>query len=269
MGGMTESIAYIGLLDDEEIQIEIAALELSALDHEGVDLAPYLALLSSIEERLASIGGDARTGVEQARALAQVIGAEYGFVGDKASYDAPINADLIRVVDRRRGLPVSLSILYVGLARRLGWQADALNTPGHVVVSLQGSDEPTVIDPFSRGRQLTPDALLALIAQAAGPSILPDELHLTAMTNRMALTRLLLNQASRAEGEGDPARAATLYERMTIVAPGEPRGWWELARLQIAAHDLSSARGSLAAMLEISTDAEQRERILATLDAIG
>jgi regulator of sirC expression with transglutaminase-like and TPR domain len=136
-------------------------------------------------------------------------------------------------------------------------------------VSLFGGEQPAVIDPFSGGRQLTPDGLLALIANASRPGGFPDELHLAAMTNRMALTRLLLNQASRAEGEGDPARAAILYERITIVAPGEPRGWWELARLQIAANDIPAARGSLAAMLEISIDPEQRERVLAALDAIG
>lgn len=60
-----------------------------------------------------------------------------------------------------------------------------------------------------------------------------------------------------------------LYERMTNVAPGEAHGWWQLARLQIADHDLTAARRSLAAMLEISIDAEQRVRVLATLNAIG
>lgn len=269
MGGMTESIVYLGLLDDEEIQIEIAALELSALDHDGVELDPYLDLLADMEERLASIGGDARSGEEQGRALARVIGADYGFVGDRDSYDAPLNADMIRVIDRRKGLPVSLSILYVGLARRLGWQSHALNTPGHVVVSLGGGETPAIVDPFSSGRQLTPDALLALIAHATGPSGFPSELHLSAMTNRGTLTRLLLNQALRAEDSGDAARAMALYERMSIVAPGDGKGWWELARLQLAAGRSPEARASLTAMLEITTDAELRARVRATIEAIG
>ena len=61
---------------------------------------------------------------------------EFGFAGDADSYDAPLNADLIRVLDRRRGLPVSLSLLYVAAARRIGWTAHALNTPysgGHIL----------------------------------------------------------------------------------------------------------------------------------------
>jgi regulator of sirC expression with transglutaminase-like and TPR domain len=269
VGGVNESVAHLGLLDDEEIQIEFAALELSALDHEGIDLDPYVALLADMEEKLASIAGDALSGVEQGRALAQVISVEYGFTGDRASYDAPLNADMIRVIDRRKGLPVSLSILYVGLARRLGWQADALNTPGHVVVSLASGESPAIIDPFSGGRQLDPDGLLALIGHATGATGFPDELHLSAMTNRMTLTRLLLNQASRAEQSADAARAMTLYERMTIVAPGDGAGWWELARLQLAAGKRMEARASLTSMLEITKKGEQRAHILAMLEAIA
>jgi len=269
LGELNDPITHLGLLDDEEIEIEFAALELSALDHEDIDLDPYIALLGEMEDKLAAIGGDALDGVEQGRALAQVIGAEYGFTGDRATYDAPLNADMIRVIDRRKGLPVSLSILYVGLARRLGWQADALNTPGHVVVSLASGGTPAIIDPFSGGRLLGPDDLLALISHATGPAGFPDELLLSAMTNRMTLTRLLLNQASRAEQSGDGARATALYERMTIVAPGDGKGWWELARLQLANGDRQDARASLAAMLEITKDAKQRGHIRATLDAIA
>jgi regulator of sirC expression with transglutaminase-like and TPR domain len=266
---MNDSISYLGLLDDEDIPIDFAALELSALDHDGVDLAPYLSILVDMEERLAAIGGDAATGVEQARALAQVIAADYGFLGDRASYDAPVNADMIRVIDRRRGLPVSLAILYVGLARRLGWSAHALNTPGHVVVSVAASDEPQIIDPFSGGTAVTPDALLALIGHGGDPDGLAGGVRLPAMTNRMTLVRLLLNQATRAEESGDASRAAILYERMTIVAPGDSKGWWELARLRLASGNIPGARESLAAMLEISRDVEQRQHVLAALDAIS
>jgi len=268
VGSMMDTIVHLGLVEDEDIQIEVAALELSTLDHPGVDLAPYLMVLSEMEERLAAIGGDAVGGTEQAHALSRVIGGDYGFVGDRDGYDAPINADMIRVIDRRRGLPVSLSILYVGLARRLGWPAEPLNTPGHVVVALAPSDVPHVIDPFSGGQSLTPDQLLAIIRHAAGPAGFPSEIQLEAMTNRMTLTRLLLNQATRAEAAKDLVRARTLYERITVVAPADGKGWWELARLRLADGDLAGARSSLTSMLETVRDREQRELVIAALDAI-
>jgi predicted TPR repeat methyltransferase len=82
------------------------------------------------------------------------------------------------------------------------------------------------------------------------------------------LVRLLLNQATRAERGGDPARALAIYERMTTVAPDNPDGWWELARLQLQLHDLDAARGSLNAMLEVTRDPDRRKLVTATLQAL-
>src|ERR1700753_3152829 len=110
---MHDSILYLGLLDDEAIELDVAGLELSALDHPGVDLEPYRDLLEAIGTRVMELGEEARSSLKQAEILAHVIAREYGFTGDRVSYDAPVNADLIRVIDRRKGLPVSLSILFV------------------------------------------------------------------------------------------------------------------------------------------------------------
>ncbi|SER79125.1 transglutaminase family protein [Sphingobium sp. YR768] len=141
MTSLPETIGYIGLLDDEDIELDSAALALSSLDHEGQDLEPYLEQLRQISDAVEaaskqSVAADLASGEGQGALLAEVIGEQLGFVGDRDSYDAPLNADMIRVLDRRRGLPVSLSILYVAAARRMGWRADALNTPSHVLVSV-------------------------------------------------------------------------------------------------------------------------------------
>ncbi len=260
-------IEGFGLMEDEDIELDLAALALSELDHEGIDLGPYRALLQDMGVRLALVGASAQTGAEQAVALAAVLADEYGLAGDVASYDAPLNADLIRVLDRRRGLPVSLSILYVAAARRTGWVADALNTPGHVLVRI-GADSPVVIDPFNNGVQVTTDKFMALLARATDePSLRPE--HVMAMANRTILVRLLLNQATRAEHSGDTARAITVYERMTVIAPDHVDGWWDLARLQLRTGALDGARHSLSAMLEVTRDPQRRELAVAALESIS
>ncbi len=78
-----------------------------------------------------------------------------------------------------------------------------------------------------------------------------------------------MNQASRAEQGGDPVRALAMYDRMTRIAPGNPDGWWELARLQLGLQDVDAARHSLSAMLEVTRDSERRKLITTTLDAIA
>jgi regulator of sirC expression with transglutaminase-like and TPR domain len=264
---MISDVSDLGLLDDEEIELDLAALALSELDHDGVDLEPYLDLLQQIEDRLESLGGDARSPEAQAQALARVFALEFGFTGDAASYDAPLNADLIRVLDRRQGLPVSLSLLYVAIARRLGWSAHVLGTPGHVLVRI--GDEPyVVLDPFHGGDQLDERQLTALVQQFAGPGASFRPEYLAPAANRTILIRLLQNQATRAEASGDAPRALTLYQRMTLFAPGYPDVWWQLARMQLQQEEFPAARHSLNAMLEVTRAPDRRQQIKAALAAI-
>lgn len=271
---MHDTISYLGLLSDEEIELDTAALALSELDHEGADLAPYLDQLRAISEavndaRLRAGDENLRMGRDQGALLARVIGVDFGFAGDNMTYDAPLNADMIRLLDRKRGLPVSLSILYVAAARRVGWTAYALNTPGHVLVRIGEGDSVALIDPFNGGALVEPEQVSALIARVLGPAALTDDSQVMPLSNRMTLVRLLLNQAGRAEQAGDAARARDIYGRMTIVAPEHGAGWWELARLQLKERDVDGARASLSAMLEITRDPERRTHISAMLTRIS
>ncbi|CAD7339913.1 hypothetical protein FIM10_13300 [Sphingomonadales bacterium 56] len=270
---MNESIAYLGLLADEEIELDSAALMLSALDHDGIDVEPYLELLRGIgkaidAERSGAGDDELQSGEAQGALLARVIGTQFGFAGDSESYDAPLNADMVRVLDRRLGLPVSLSILYVAAARRAGWRSHALNTPGHVLVSIGPEDAPAIIDPFRRGALVQAEQLAELLTRAAisGPQA---QSAVEPMSNRMTLVRLLLNQATRAEDAGDTWRACTIYERMTVVAPEHDAGWWALARLQLVHGEVEAARASLCAMLEISRDPERRRYVAAALSQLS
>lgn len=268
MRDMVERIAYLGLVDDAEIELDKAALEIAALDHPEADLYRYLAVLEQIADRLRARTSTARAPGEQAESLADVLGAEYGFEGDRDTYDDPANADLIRVIDRRRGLPVALSILYVALARRVGWVAHALNTPGHVLVGV-GQPRSLLIDPFNRGAFVGREQLASLLMTAEGrlDSHAPD--HVAPMANRAVLTRLLMNQATRAEQARRLPRALTVLERITTVAPGYSLAWWERARLEQLLGDAHAARLSLSSMLETTRDPDLRGHVTRALVALA
>ena len=265
---MEHDIAQLGLIDEDEIVLDEAALALALLDHAGADAAPYRKTLAAITARLQTEGAGARGARDRAAALAQVLAAEFGFGGDRETYDDPDNADLIRVIDRRRGLPVSLSILHVAAARRVGWSADVLNVPGHVLVLIGGDGAPVIADPFRGGLTVEAEGLAALLAAASnGPA--PVHQAIEAMPNRAILVRLLLNQATRAEAIGRGRRALTLYERMTVMAPGYAHAWWERARLELVDDDVPAARRSLSAMLEITREPELRGRIAEMLGSLA
>lgn len=263
---MDEDLNRLGLIDEEDVVLDEAALSLALLDHPGTDLVPYHDLLDAVEMRLDLFGGDANTPVERADALAAVLAGEFGFAGDVETYDDPANADMISVLDRRRGLPVSLSILWVAMARRLGWSADVLDVPGHVLVVIGTEAAPVIVDPFAGGVRVDAERLAALVGAFAGSG--RAEVHIAAMPNRAVLVRLLQNQAIRADQAGKGRRALELYSRMTTMAPAYPHAWWERARLELVDQDLTAARSSLGAMLEITRDAALRRRVTETLDAL-
>ncbi|WP_419826992.1 transglutaminase family protein [Sphingomonas sp.] len=266
---MDESIAYLGLIDEDDIVLDTAALALAALDHPDTDTCSHQRILDGIAARLAEEGVGAIDDAARAAVLARVIAGEHGFTGDRTSYDDPDNADLLRVIDRRRGLPVSLSILYVAAARRIGWEAHALDVPGHVMVLVGDGSVPVIVDPFRDGMIVAPHAFAAIMAHAGGGDEQPAVRHVAAMPNRAVLVRLLNNQATRAEAAGRGRRALELYRRMTVFAPADGAAWWQRARLELADGDVSAARASLGSMLEMTRDADVRARVNETLSALA
>ena len=249
---MTAGVLYLGLVDEAGIELDRAALEIAALDHPDASPSPYLDLLERVTERLRGAAPMSPTPAKQAAALARVLAVEFGFEGDRETYDDPANADLLSVIDRRRGLPIALAILYVALARRVGWVACVLGLPGHVLVGI-GRDPMVVIDPFHSG--------VAVPAQQ--PAFAP------AMSNRAVLARLLMNQASRAEQANQLDRALVVLERITTVAPEYSEGWWERARLELAIGNAAAAREHLSSMLETTRDPDLRRRAHRALAALA
>lgn len=261
-------IASIGLIEDEDILLDLASLAISHLDHENTDIGPYLRALEEIENRICHEGRSAFLPEERAAVLSRVLHRELGFVGDADGYDSPANADFIGVLDRKRGLPIALSILYVAMARRAGWGAYVLNLPGHVLVQV-GERSPVVIDPFAGG-SLVPERKIAAICRTyLGEEGDASRLNVLRMSNRDVLARLLNNQAVRAENGSDPHRALIVYQRITQIAPAVLDAWQSLARLQLAFNDVASAKASLFAMSEVAPDKKTRDRIMDAFEALG
>ncbi len=258
-------LSELGLLDDADIDLVEAGIALALADRPGIDPGPLRRMVTgwavSLQRDVAPVSGSGR-----ARRLSAMIAGDAGLSGATTDYDNPMNADLIAVADRGRGLPVALSILYVALARRVGWRADAISVPGHVVVEVSGGVDTALVDPFDHGAGIGRDRLNE-IARASGGEPAPAKFE--TMSNRQLLVRLLANQATRARSSGDTPRALLLHERMTTIAPRYSGLWWERARLEQLLGRNTAARGSLTAMLETTHDKVQVRRIGAALAALA
>jgi regulator of sirC expression with transglutaminase-like and TPR domain len=253
-------LAQLGATDDSDFDIFEAALLVSALDHPGCRLGPYRAHMDDIVADAEDICGGHISPVHRAEALARAIAFNHGYSGDRETYEDTSNANIIDVIDRRRGLPVALAILYLGVARRLGWPANGLNMPGHFLIRVGDEESFVQQDPFADGALIASGSLPAAFqAMASSQPRLQNE-SLESIADRAVVVRLLNNLARRAEANGDMDRALIMHQRMTGLAPQYSQLWWERARLERSVGHLSAARTSLIDMLETTHDSEMRAR---------
>ena len=226
---LLQQLHAAGQAEDVAIPLGETALILAALDHSGIDLAPYRAHLDQLAQDASASFVAVRRGMSEseaaARVLADTIGGRHGYIGDNATFDDPQNADLIKVIDRRRGLPVSLGIIYLDIAHRLGVKAQGLNTPGHFLLALGQGEHAKILDPFNGGVVLGAEELRPLppVPEGEAPEYGPVE-------RRDVLLRLLNNIRTRALAGKDMVRALTIAERMVLIAPRRPELWLDLAR---------------------------------------
>jgi regulator of sirC expression with transglutaminase-like and TPR domain len=172
--------------------LDVLALALAAA-FRPVDAARARATLDELGEEVAGVlDGSARTRREEALALSHVLGTLHGFAGDTEQYDQPQNSMLDRVLERRRGLPILLSAVYVEAARRAEVPHAGVGLPGHYVVAHFGAAEPLLLDPFSGGTPVTGNVPSALLR--------PWSPHETAL-------RMLNNLVAAFQRRGDLTRA--------------------------------------------------------------
>lgn len=256
----------LGPRDDAEIDLAETALQLALLSQPHAQLAPCRALMAAIVDRVAaSAAGLGATSLGgRVEALRGVIAGEYGFTGDRASYDDLQNASLIRVLDRRKGLPITLSIVYLHTARALGWGAHGLAFPGHFLIAVDGVGGRMVLDPFEDGAlRQTPD-LRALVKQMQGPAAELEPEHYASAGNRAILTRLQNNIRARLVRLGQFADALLSAEAVTWFSPHDAGAWRDMGMLHAEMGNLRAAVMTLEESLTCD-DRPSRRHVTAAL----
>ncbi|HVG81068.1 MAG TPA: transglutaminase-like domain-containing protein [Methylomirabilota bacterium] len=254
---------------DAEIDLAEAALALAALDRPQVPLARYRAHLA---ELAGDVGNEARArehGVDQAAALARVLFERYGYEGDRLTYDDLQNANLMRVIDRRKGLPVALGILMIHAARAQGWDMVGLAFPAHFLVRLESGGGRLILDPFAGGRVLGPAELRELLKEVAGEGAELKPSHYEPVGNRAVLLRLQNNLKTRLIQEQKLEAAGRVLTRMLLFAPDEPQLWREAGMLEARVGNLKRAIGLIETYRQKSLGEAQRRQAAVLLQELA
>jgi len=259
-----DRLRRIGGQDEGAIDIAQAALLLAALDRPQLSLDRYDHHLSLLTRDVADLA--ARNGAEdslEARiaVLNAVLVERYGYRGDSETYDDLNNANLMRVIDRRRGLPVALGILYLHSARSLGWQICGLNFPGHFLLRLDLGGRRAIIDPFNSGEVREAASLRDMLKAVAGSAAELRPEHTAPLGNRDVLLRLQANIKLRLVREERSADALAVVETMLMIAPQRPGLWREAGVLHAHLDNLRAAIIAFEHYLELSAPEPGRQEV--------
>ena len=221
----------IGETPDDALDLAGGALVLASLNRPGVALERY-------HEHLELLSGDVARAAAGATALAGRIAAlnavlydTHGYQGDRRTYDDLQNANLMRVIDRRRGLPVALGILCIHAARAQGWAIVGLKFPGHFLLRIEQDGRRAILDPFEGGAERDAGELRELLRahDDEDASLRPE--HYESAGDREILLRLQNNIKLRQTQRGDNQAAVQTVRTMLWIAPEEKQLWREKAAL--------------------------------------
>jgi regulator of sirC expression with transglutaminase-like and TPR domain len=255
-----QTLRGCGQTTDESLPLEKLVLTLAALDKPGRDMGRYIHHLQMLKDNVKQRFHDLRmAGAEddvatRLAALKHVIHDDQGYDGDRDTYDDLCNADMMDVIDRRKGLPISLCILTLIVARAQGWDVAGINFPGHFVMRLAVGPQRVIFDPFDHFTILAAPQLRQMLKRSVGEHAELSAQYYADASNRDTVLRLQNNIKSRCIQAEDYDTALRIVERMQLFAPDDPRLLFDQGVLQAKLGHIREAIATLESFIAVSQD---------------
>lgn len=255
---------FAEVLSREPIPLDEIALAIAAEEYPGLDPAPYLARLDALAARVVTGAPPPVRAASLLRSLREILAVEEGMRGSPADYDDPRSSFLHEALDRRAGLPITLSLIYMEVGRRAGITIEGVGMPGHFLARYQSpSGTELFIDAFHGGEMLSADECLSRYRARTGREL--DRRVLGPATPRQIVLRMLGNLRRLYAARRDDVRAWWVLDRILLTAPSQ------LAALRdrgLAAARLGAAAAAipdLESYLERAPEAQDVDAVRAAL----
>ena len=267
----------VGQLPDVEIDIAGAALQFARIDAPDADWHAARRHFSDLARDAVALARDLPGDDVAARAgaLAGLITGRYRYAGDTATYDDMANANLIHVAERRRGLPVSLGIVWLHCTRAMGWDAHGVDFPGHFLLALDGvaakgraqqGPQQTILAVFAGCVPLDSKDLRTLLKRVQGSAAELRPGVLAPMSARRVLLRLQENVRSRRLAAGETESALTCTLDMLRIAPDLASLWRDAAVMHQQLDQVAAALRCYARVLDLVPEGDTAKRARSAMD---
>lgn len=255
-------------LPDRDLDLVTGALLIAKDAYPGLSLEHERRRLDEISRPLLGQGLERESAVVQAKALGAHLYGVFGLRGNAENYHDPDNSFLNVVLDRRLGIPISLAVIYLAVADRVGVRARGVGFPGHFLVRVDDGRTTVILDPFFGGELLDRSALAGLLRRVAPRAVLTDAM-LDAAPTRNVIARMLLNLRTLYAARADAGRLLVTLDRLVDLLPEaydaiRDRGY-VYARLGAHAAALADLRRYVDVMPH-ADDAAEVQRAIANLE---
>jgi len=258
------------LSNESGVALDAAALEMAAIERPDLDPAPYLAMLDRIASELDTrLGRQAGSdGPRFVRIANEYLFRELGFRGNDSDYYDPRNSCLDVVLDRRTGIPITLSVVYIEVVRRLGRPVFGIGLPGHFVAQYNDGEYSAYIDAFHAGRLLTEQDCGELAQEITGVDVSAEPSSLAPVSNRYILVRMLNNLRSAYFRVKQYGKAATVMDLLVEAFPANADYYKARGVARLHLREFGAAKRDLEKYLQCAPEAEDKAEITRQLEAI-
>jgi regulator of sirC expression with transglutaminase-like and TPR domain len=246
---------------EDKIDLGRAALTIAIADYSDLDISGYLSRIDELAARVrARLGADPNV-YRSIAVLNGVLFQEYGLRGNRENYFDPRNSFLNEVLDRKTGIPISLSVLYMEVAQRIGLTLQGVGFPGHFLTKYRGNDEEIVIDPFYEGEIRSRESLENMLYKLYGGKCPFHSDFLEPVTKKQILRRMLTNLKMIYLRDNHPMKALSAMERLVILDPASAEDIRDRGVLYLKLECFKQALADLETYLRLGPQAEDASAV--------
>jgi regulator of sirC expression with transglutaminase-like and TPR domain len=256
-----QSFLELAMLDEEAFPLDRAALVLASEEYPDLDIQSYLRKLDSLAASAEVLVGVDRTPINIIESMNEVLFVQEGLRGNSEDYYDPRNSYLNEVFDRRLGIPITLSVIYMEVAKRISFPIKGIGFPGHFLVKHAVKDRDIVIDPFNLGRILTLNDCQELLDKIHEGAVPMNPSLLQPMGKRAIVTRMLYNLKGIYTQKELCQKALSVIDKLLLLNPAAPTEVRDRGLLYMQTSLFAKALADLESYLRDAVAMEDRTNI--------